>query len=188
MKPMATSHKAAPRALRADADPGVRLAVPGPRGTTAIVLVDFEDVARIKAHKWRVATGGRAIVRQFFRGGRRHTQSLQRFLVGPYRGEITYVNGNRFDFRRGNLASLPGRIKFLTDARRRRPWLAIVPVDGREYSCGWWPSKWLAEQALTSARAILPDLTARGFAPSRIRFRIARACGVLVFAGDTEVP
>lgn len=185
---MTTTHKAAPRAPRPDADPGVRLAVPGPRGTTTIILVDFEDVARIKAHRWRVENGGRVIVRYFVRGGRRGKRTLQRFLLGPYTGEITYLNGNRFDFRRGNLASLPGHIKHRTDARRRRSWRAIVAVDGREYSCGDWPSQWLAEQALKSARAILPELVGRGYAPNRIRFRLARACGVLVFAGDTEAP
>lgn len=185
---MTTTHKAAPRAPRSDADPGVRLAVPGPRGTTTLILVDFEDVARIKAHRWRVESGGRVIVRRLVRGGRRRKQTLQRFIVGPYTGEITYLNGNRLDLRRANLASLPGHIERLTDARRRRSWRAIVRVDGRRYSCGYWPSQWLAEQALKSARAILPELAGRGYAPNRIRFRLARACGVLVFAGDTEAP
>jgi hypothetical protein len=71
-------------------------------------LIDKEDYALIKNHKWRkVKTGKRSqtyyVTTDTYNEGKRTTMLLHRFLLNNPHGHVNHVNGNGLDNRRCNL-------------------------------------------------------------------------------------
>lgn len=137
-------------------------------GDVYTVLVDGEDMERVRAAgPWCVRPRGARVYVQYCTS-RRGRQSLHRFILGaPSNLQVDHVNGDGLDNRKANLRlvtnkeqaqnlrkqrNVSSRYRGVCWYKSRQKWLAMIRVDGQQRHLGYFDSEDAAGRAARAAR------------------------------------
>lgn len=146
------------------------LIIESKNGITSKVIVDTEDIPRIRMFSWRVARGrGKPYICSSLWCGTSKKDlaiSLHKLITSFESGVVDHINGNTFDNRKSNLrtctvaqnsmnkvksASAKYKYKGIYFAKNISKYVAQIKINGKNKSLGSYPTQEQAARAYDAA-------------------------------------